>query len=66
MIGSTVVAGEEWDGLFDFVKRCDLDKRFFGERRVAANGDLVEPPPQMGPAEGQDQRLRSRRSAKCR
>ena len=46
------------DGLFDFVKRCDLDERLFGERRVAANGDLVEPPPQMGPAEGQDERLR--------
>ena len=38
------------DGLLDFVKRCDLDERLFGERRVAANGDLVEPPPQMGPA----------------
>ena len=51
------------DGLFDFVKRCDLDERFFGERRVAANGDLVEPPPQMGPAEGQDDGLRCRPAA---
>ena len=45
------------DGLFDFLKRCDLDERLFGEWRVAANGDLVEPPPQMGPAEGQNERL---------
>src|SRR5271166_812267 len=48
------------DGLFDFVKRCDLNECLFGERRVAANGDLVEPPPQMGPAEGQDERRRWR------
>jgi hypothetical protein len=39
------------DGLFDFVKRCDLDGGFFGEGSVTANGDLIEPPPQMGPAE---------------
>src|SRR5271157_1840432 len=51
------------DGLFDFVKRCDLNECLFGERRVAANGDLVEPPPQMGPAEGQDEGLRCRPAA---
>ena len=51
------------DGLFDFIKRSDLDERLFGKRRIAAGGDSYEPPPQVGPAEGQDEGRRCRPAA---
>jgi hypothetical protein len=41
------------DLLLDRIERGDAGERFLGERRGAAFGEVVEPPPQMRPTEGE-------------